>query len=302
MTPPPPRSARRAAVPLLRVVLAAQALRLAVAVISGIVAGTEHFAGADFGVGPRESGAERLLQFANAGDGEGAILMMLAVVLLWLVAMLPRSERSWRGDYIATCWLLALTALSSLLAVAGYLWVASDQEFFPASQEVQLVGFAIVYAAATAALLYVVHGINATVVSTAAAAGDADSYDDEGEAAAAVFAVDRKTGDVLAWASRREAVEKAPLYGVEDDEYDWFLDDGSVLRATAQGRDVSFRATGEERPDDLVRALKEHALRRGLTVDEEEADEPLAYVDLIARDHYLDMWPGWLRWLGRLSR
>jgi len=301
MTTPPPRSARRAAVPLLRIVLAVQALRIVVAVISGIVAGTEHFPGADFGVGPRESGAERLLQFASAGDGEGAILIALAAVLLWLVAMLPRSERSWRGDYIATGSLVVLTGLSSVLAAVGYLWLASDQQFFPGSQEVQLVGLAIVYAATSAALLYVLRGVDATVAATAVP-GDAEASDGDDEPSAAVFAVDRRTGDVLAWPSWRAAVENAPLYGVEDDEYDWFLDDGAVLRATAQGRDVSFTPTGEERPDDLVRHLKEYAARRGLSVDEEEADEPLAYVDLIARDHYLEMWPGWLRWLGRLFR
>ena len=104
---------------------------------------------------------------------------------------------------------------------------------------------------------------------------------------------------ISAWPSARE---NAPLYGVEDDEYEWFLDDGGVLRATATGRVVSFSPTGEERPDDLLRHLKEYALRRGIVIDDEDANEPLAYVDPIAREHYLEMWPGWLRWLGRLAR
>jgi hypothetical protein len=279
------------------VVLAVQALRIVVAVISGVVASREHFPGADFGGGPGESGADRLLQFAAAGDGEGAILMVLAAVLLWLVAMLPRSERSWRGDYAATSALLVLTAASCVLSAAGYLWAASEQEYFPVSREVQLVGFAIVYTVTVAAVLYVVRGVNTSVSTTAVA-----PEDDGDEAGAAVFAVDRKTGVVLAWASRAEAQEKAPLYGVEDDEYEWYLDDGVVLQATADGRDVSFAPAGEERPDELLQHLKDYAQRRGIIIDEAEADEPLAYVDPIARDHYLEMWPGWLRWLGRLAR
>ena len=299
MTTPPPRSARRAGVPLLRIVLVLQAARIVVAVVAGIAAGTEHFPGADFGGGPRESGAERLVQFGAAGDGTGALVMVLAAVLLWLVATLPRGDRAWGGDYAATSALVVLTALSSLVTAVGYLWVAADQDFFRVSQVIELVGLAVVYALTLGAVFYVVGGINAAVLQAAIVPTDDEDGD---EAAAAVFAVDRRTGDVLAWASRRDAVAKAPLYGVEDDEYDWYLDDGAVLRATAHGRDVSFTPTGEERPDDLVQHLKEYASRRGLTIDEEEADEPLAYVDPIARDRYLDLWPGWLRWLGRLTR
>src|SRR4029079_12691706 len=102
----------------------------------------------------------------------------------------------------------------------------------------------IVYAATSVALLYVLRGVDATV---GAAAADAEASDGEGEPSAAVFAVDRRTGDVLAWPSWRAAVENAPLYGVEDEEYDWFLDDGAVLRAAAQGRDGSFPPTGAAR-------------------------------------------------------
>ena len=297
MTAPPQRSARRAVVPLLRIVLVVQSLRIVVAVVGGLVAGREHLPGASYGIHPAETGAERLLQFSSAGDGEGAILMVLAAVLLWLVAMLPRSERSWRGDYVATASLLALTSISSLLTAVAYIWFASEPVGFPTSQEVQYVGFSIVYAVLTAGVLYVVRGVNAAVTSVSVAGADED--DEEG---AAVFAVDRKSGVVLVWSSQAEARAKAPLYGVEDDEYVWFLDDGVVLRAVADGRDVSFTPTGEERPDDLLRYLRDYVERRGLTIDDEEADEPLAYVDPIARDHYLEMWPGWLRWLGRLTR
>lgn len=297
MTTPPQRSARRAVVPLLRLVLAVQAAQILVAVISGIAASTQHFPLEGIGAGPVESGPNRLLEFAGAGDGLGALLMLLATVLLWLVAMLPRRERSWGGDYAATSWLLILTGLSAALTAAGYLWAAAGADFFPAGQEVRFVGSSVIYAAAMAGAVFVLRGVNAAVLERAIV-----DDEDDGEAGAAVFAVDRKTGAVLAWPSRADAREKAPLYGVEDDEYEWFLDDGVVLQATSHGRDVSFAPTGEERPDDLLRHLKDYASRRGIVVDDEDADEPLAYVEPIARDHYLEMWPGWLRWLGRLTR
>jgi len=272
-----------------------QAAQIVVAVISGIAATAQHFPGNGFGPGPGQSGAERLLEFAGAGDGFGALLMLLATVLLWLVALLPRRDRPWGGDYAATSWLLVLTGISATLLAAGYVWAAAGADFFPTGQEVRFVGSSVIYAAAMAGALFVLRGVNAAVTERATVDEDDD------EAGAAVFAVDRKTGAVLAWTSRAEARDKAPLYGVEDDEYEWFLDDGAVLVAAANGRDVTFTPTGEERPDDLLGHLKEYALRRGIVVDDEDTDEPLAYVDPIIRDHYLDLWPGWLRWFGRLT-
>ena len=61
----------------------------------------------------------------------------------------------------------------------------------------------------------------------------------------------------------------------------------------AVNREVHLQPTPDERPDELLRLLTAYAERRGLTID--EPDEPLAYVDPISRDHYLEMWPGWLR-------
>jgi hypothetical protein len=295
---PPP--VRRAVVPLLRIVLAAQAVRLVVAVVAGIAASTQHAPGADFGPGPLESGAQRLTDFADAGDGFGVLFMLLAVLLLWAtasVATLPEQRRAWRTDRVVTSWLLVLTALSSVLLAIGYAWAATGADFFPVAQEVRLVGSAGIWAVVLAAVVYVTRGM--TVSPPVADPGDAADPDD---APAAVFAVDRATGDVLAWPSRADARDKAPLYGVEDDEFEWFLDDGTVLLATAQGRDVAFTSAGDERPDDLLRHLKDYATRRGLVADDDDEDEPLAYVEPIAREHHLAMWPGWLRWLGRLTR
>ena len=197
----------------------------------------------------------------------------------------------------ATSRLLVLTGLSSVLLAAGYLWSVADATFFPVGQVVHLAGFALVSALAMGGALFVVRGMDS--MRSAPDRGATDVDDEEG---AAVFAVDRRTGAVLAWPSMREAAANAPLYGVEDDEYEWFLDDGVVLAASAVGQDVTFVATSDARPDDLLRHLKEHASRRGLTIDDEEADEPLAYVDPIMRDNYLELWPHWMRPIGRFFR
>jgi hypothetical protein len=291
-TPPPPGAARRALLLLLRLVLAVQAARLVLAVISGIAASTQHSPGEGFGAGPLASGAQRLLEFAGAGEGSGALLILLAVALLWLVSMLPPRDRRPQAEASAVSWLAVLTGVSALLAAAGYVWVASDQDFFPASQEIDLVGSALIYAGAMTGAFGAVRSIERAVPSSAAADGD--------EPGAAVFAVDRTTGSVLAWPSMSAARANAPLYGVEDDEYLWFLDDGTVVEASAEGQDVALVPTDEQKPDELLTYLKAYVQRRGLVIDDE--DEPLAYIDPIARDHYLEMWPGWLRWIGRLTR
>jgi len=296
MTTSPERGVRSAAIPLLRIVLAVQALRLLLSVVGGVAASVQHPPGDDFGAGPLESGSQRLMEFAGAGGELGAVFMLIAVVLLWATAGRANST-AWPVNYAATSWLLVLTGLSSVLLAAGYLWSVADTTWFPVGQTVRVVGFALVSAFAMGGALFVVRGMD-----TMRSAPDRGTADVEDEAGAAVFAVDRRTGGVLAWPSMSDAVAKAPLYGVEDDEYEWFLDDGVVLAASAAGQDVTLVATPEARPDDLVRHLKEHAARRGLTIDDEEADEPLAYVDPITRDNYLEHWPHWMRPIGRFFR
>ncbi|HET7531407.1 MAG TPA: hypothetical protein VFJ98_10650 [Mycobacteriales bacterium] len=261
--------------------LVAQAIRLVAAVVGGIATAAQNV---DFAPAPFRNGVI-VAQFGDAGDGVGILLLLLATALLcWQVSAAGRA---------ATGWLLVLTAVSAVLAAIGFGIESSAGDFHDWQRLVSVEGFQLAYLVATLGALAVVRRL-----SPAAAPAERDD-----EASAAVFAVDRRTGAVLAWPSVRDAEARAPLYGVEDDEYDWFLDDGVVLVATADGRDVRLSPTGDERPDVLLRHLKDYAERRGLTIDEDDdEDEPLAYVDPITRDHYLDMWPGWLRWLGRLTR
>jgi hypothetical protein len=65
---------------------------------------------------------------------------------------------------------------------------------------------------------------------------------------------------------------------------------------------VSFTETADRRRDELLAHLKEFVLRRGIRVDEEDADEPSAYAIPISDWQWLQLWPGWLRWIGRIFR
>jgi hypothetical protein len=273
---------------LLVTVLGTQLIRLVAAVAGGIaVAGNP----ADYEPGRFHTGAT-IAEFGTAGDGVGVLLLLLAVaVLCWRAsgARPATAEPRFERLRATTGWLLTLTAISAVAALVGLTVQASGAGFLNWQRLVSLDGFQVAYLVAALGALAVVHRL-----STDAAAGD--EADDE---PAAVFAVDRRTGGVLAWWSVREAEDNAPLYGVEDDEYEWYLDDGVVLSAAADARDVRLTVTAESRPDELLAVLQEYAQRRGLDV--QETHEPLSYVEPIARDHYLEMWPGWLRWIGRLT-
>ena len=289
----PPRQGRRDAGDLLVItLLATQAVRLIAALVDGVAAATEHvpFTPDHFHTGFVVS------TFGSAGDGTGVVVLAVAAVVLWARTAAHRSPASanwWRQRDLATV-LLGLTALSALLDGVGLI-VQAAAATDSWRRVILPVGYEIAYLLAAVGVILALRRLDADETTGADGADDL-AY----EPGAAVFAVDRKTGVVLAWPSVHEARANAPLYGVEDDEYDWFLDDGVVLAASAAGSDVLLTPTPDARPDELLARLTAYAERRGIAVD--EPDEPLAYVDPIVRDHYLEMWPGWLRWIGRLTR
>ena len=288
----PPRETRRDAGDLIVIaLLAAQAVRLVAALVGGVAAATEHV---PFAPGRFHTGFV-LSTFGGAGDGTGVVLLALAAVVLWARSAAhtsPASASWWRQRDVTTA-LLGITALSAVLDGVGLLMQAAAA-VDSWRRVIVPVGYEIGYLLAAVGVILALRRLDADEM--VGADGD-DLVDEPG---AAVFAVDRKTGVVLAWPSVHEARARGPLYGVEDDEYDWFLDDGVVLAASATGSDIRLTPTPDARPDELLARLTAYAERRGLSVD--EPDEPLAYVDPIARDHYLEMWPGWLRWIGRLTR
>lgn len=289
---PLPGTRRDAGDALVITLLVAQALRLLASIVGGFSAigqGGDEFGPARLHVG------EVLSAFGSAGDGVAIALLALATAVLWWRTT-TTGHLGRTGQRDALVLLLGLTAAAAVVEAVGSSVETTIGGF--GARLVAVIGFEAAYVLAALGTLVAVRRLS----PVGAASLDAEGDDLGGEPGAAVFAVDRKTGAVLAWPSVGLALEKAPLYSVEDDEYQWFLDDGVVLAASSDGRDVQLAATGEERPGELVQHLKEHALRRGLAIDEGEADEPLAYVDPIVRDNYLEMWPGWLRPLGRLFR
>jgi hypothetical protein len=273
------------------VLLAAQAVRLVTSVVAGITTVKQSAPGGIvyYATGPK------IAAFGGAGDGVGVLLLAVAVVVLWLTVP-AWDDRSLRQSEIAL-WLIALTAADVVVHAVG---VSVEVTEFPQGQPwgqlVEFVGFDAAYLVVAVGCLSVLRGLS-YVADEAVMAGDDDTV-----SPVAVFAVDRRNGDVLAWPSMSTAVAEAPVYGVEDNEYEFFLDDGTVLSAGVVDDRVNFSPTGVDRSDDLLAALRAYAERTGITVDAAEADEPLAYVDPVSRAHWLDNWPGWLRWVGRIAR
>jgi len=289
---------RRIGEPIAMALLLAQTLRVAAAVAGGFVNLSQRQPGGGFGLVNSEPVGQRLTEFGGAGDGAGAVILMLAVVALWVSASGADARRlsRWRRLCAATGWVLTITGISALLVLVGYSQLASVEHFDQWGQVVEVDGFAAAYVVLAVAGLYVVRGM-------LFASDDAIFAPADGALGAAVFAVDRKTGDVLTWPSIAEATDEAPVFGVEDEEYDFFLDDGTVVSASvdAEGR-VVLSPTDAVQLDQLRSRLKEHARQRGIDIEPDEVDEPLAYVDPIDREHWLGLWPGWLRWIGRLFR
>jgi hypothetical protein len=150
---------------------------------------------------------------------------------------------------------------------------------------------------------------------------------------ATVFAVDRGNGNVLVYLSVDEAERKMSVYSVEDAEFDFYGEDGTVLEArVVQDRNV-ISATEGNRRDDLLAALRAFVQRRGIDIgvvavtdwDEEPdwdagretiggggpdgeledeledgelepfGDDPLDYAAAIREWQWRELWPPWLR-------
>lgn len=281
----------RVARPIVLVLLTAQALRLLTSVVAGITSLKES---APDGI-PFYSTGQKVAAFGGAGDGVGVLLLAVAVVVLWL--SLQQWDSRWTRQAEVAVWLLVLTVADVVVHAIGVsIEITEVSQVRLWGQLVGFIGFDLAYVVLAVGCVYVLRGLS-YVADDAALLGldDTDSL-------AAVFAVDRRNGDVLAWSSMASAVAEAPVFGVEDNEYEFFLDDGTVLSAGIVDDRVQFTPTDVERTDDLVAALRAYAERTGIDVDPAEADEPLSYVDPISRDHWLDNWPAWLRWIARIAR
>lgn len=268
--------------------LAGAGIRLLAAVVAGFIEwGHSSFPAYQPG---RARAFEVLATFGNGGDGAGLVLAVVAMLVVWWVS---RGQEPLAATFrVVACWVLGITAALAVLEAIGVSLAFSLDSGDQSSRLVESAGFAL------AALAVAGGGIVLTrqygpMLDQDLAADDIDAF---------VFAVDRHTIDVRAFFTVRDAIRRMHLYTVEEEEFDFYTDEGEVLRASVVDGRIELQPTGEMRPGELLGRLKEFVLRRGIAIDEEDADDATAYVDPINKWQWLENWPPWMRPLGHLFR
>jgi hypothetical protein len=191
-------------------------------------------------------------------------------------------------------WAFGLTAVLAVMQGVGFGLIYSLP--IGAHQTARLVeseGFALAYVLVSVGGLLAMRQLSLAVDAQLIAEDDVDAL---------VFAVDRSTGDVRAFFSAAEAIRRMHVYSIEDDEFAFYTDEGVVLHAAVVDGRVRLEPTDTAQPGQLLATLKEFAGRRGITIDPAAADDPAAYVAPISQWQWLEMWPPWMRGLGRLFR
>lgn len=269
--------------------LVGAALRLLTSIAAGFLE-WHHSAGA---LPPGRGQAYDVLStFGAAGDGTGVLLLVAAVATAWWAARLgdPRAETLWP----LIGWAFGLTAvLAAMQGVAFGLFYSLPFGQDQTARLVQTEGYALAYVLISVGGVVVATRLRQVADERLLADDDLDAF---------VFAVDRATGDVRAFFSGAEATRRMHVYSVEDNEFAFYTDEGVLLEAAVVDGRISLQPTDLAHPDELIAALKEFALRRGIGIDPADADEPTAYVTPISNWHWLDMWPPWTRGFGLLLR
>jgi len=117
-----------------------------------------------------------------------------------------------------------------------------------------------------------------------------------------VFAIDRVDGEVFVAHSFSGLARVISIYSIEDDEFEFFTLGGHAVRATAADGRAAFEVTDDNRLGDLLPHLRRFATAKELDVTPENRDDPSAYVTPIEEWQALELWPPWLRPIGRLLR
>jgi hypothetical protein len=270
--------------------IAAAVLRLVVAVAAGVVDAVQRSEFPD-----SFHASDVVLTFGNAGDGTGVLLALAAAGVLWWRLRLRLGAPVAEWLRAAVSWVLALTALSALVQAVGYglVFVHLSVQW---PRAIVSIGFALAYALVAAAGLVAVRRLD-VLADERLATGDGPDGPD-----ALVFAVDRDNGDVQAFFSLDEAARRMHVYSIEENEFEFFTDEGAVVEASLQDGYVALRPTDLHRRDELIGHLREFVLRRGIDVGGLDADEPADYALPISDWQWLQLWPHWLRWMGMLVR
>lgn len=88
---------------------------------------------------------------------------------------------------------------------------------------------------------------------------------------------------------------------VDNDEYAFFGDDGTVITGSVQDGRVVLTATNEKRLAELQERLRTYLLHPRVAMDPGLADDPAVLADLLIERARARRWPRWPNWL-RLGR
>jgi len=259
--------------------------------LAALVYGFTTIANAPPGV-PFESArvGQVLVAFGSYADTLTALLVLAALgVMVW-----DRRRTETSGSESASFLLqllFFLTAAGAIVRVAGE--AVEIHDFGGPSAWSAFAPHAI---AAAGDVLLCVIGAGAVRWLNGSAVDDADT--DEG----LLFAVDRADGEVFAFFSSGEAARTLSPYSVDEDEFTFYSDIGNVIAATVVNGRTTFIETDVNRRDELLAHLRSFATVQDLPVDPLDSDDPTAYAMPISEWQALELWPPWLRWLGRLLR
>lgn len=262
--------------------LLAATIRIIAAVIAGFITLGQHD---ELSVGRLHVGTV-LDAFGAAGDGIGALLAAAAVTLVW---GLSRQGAVTHSNVTWTRAVVLMTAAMTVVNAVAVTVLNTDDNQVP-YQVTLAIGFSVAYLVVCLGALLVLSGLR-----------DMDVVDpDPDEVEPLLFAVDRGNGEVFAFFSFAQARRAISSYSVEENEYTFYTDEGLLVNASAQDMMTRFESTEEDRRDDLMQALRQFAQTNELTV--EEPQDPTSYAVPIADWQWLELWPGWLRPIGRVVR
>lgn len=263
------------------VAIAAGFIRIVAAVVAGIATAGDHPAGV-----PGRVFAGQTMEALGAGGGfAGAVIAVAAAGFATLAA-----ARLATIGALARVLVVAVAA-SIVVGTIGDALIASTFGGDPAVANLsRVLGEGI---AALAICLGGAVSVNRMPDLGSAAADDMQQV---------IFAVDRVDGEVFVARSFAGLARVISIYSIEDDEFEFFTLDGHAVLATAADGRAAFDVTDDNRLADLLPHLRRFATAKELHVTPENRDDPTAYVAPIEEWQALELWPPWLRPIGRLVR
>jgi hypothetical protein len=116
----------------------------------------------------------------------------------------------------------------------------------------------------------------------------------------AVFIFEGQDVDVRA--SLEAAARSVEAIDVDNGEYDFFADDGTLLEARTAGGVVTLRPTTERRPKELRERLRRYLEHPRVRLDIKLADDPIVFAQTVFDDRWRRRSFQWFPWLDRRLR